>query len=172
MKITSFSRLLALILGAALTFSCKPAVPEAAAGSQPAGESFGAGVSRPDSTAAFSDVMTRLDNTDSVKTVTLTGRVTDVCQAKGCWMNLVDPVSGDSTNTLFVQFQDYGFFMPKDIAGREVIIEGLAYTEETSVEDLRHFAEDAGKSAEEIAAINAPVREKKFMATGVLLKNE
>ena len=83
-------------------------------------------------------------------------------------MNIVDPVAG-STDTLFVQFKDYGFFMPKDIAGREVVIEGQAYTEETSVADLKHFAEDAGKSEEEIAAITSPVVEKKFMASGVVL---
>jgi hypothetical protein len=59
--------------------------------------------------------------------------------------------------------------MPKDIAGREVIVEGIAYKEETSVEDLMHYAEDAGQSAEEIVAITEPVMEKKFMATGVIL---
>ena len=95
-------------------------------------------------------------------------KVVDVCQTKGCWMNIVDPMSGDSS-AVFVQFQDYGFFMPKDIAGREVIVEGLAYTAETSVEDLRHFAEDAGKSKEEIEAITEPAKEKKFMASGVIL---
>jgi hypothetical protein len=153
-----------------LVIACKPAAPEAAAEAQEAGETFGAGVSNPDSTQPFSAVLAQLDNTDSIANVVLTAKVSEVCQAKGCWMNLVDPATGDSLNTLFVQFQDYGFFMPKDIAGREVVIEGVAYTEETSVEDLRHYAEDAGKSAEEIAAITEPVKEKKFMATGVLLK--
>ena len=49
------------------------------------------------------------------------------------------------------------------------MIEGVAYKEETSVDELKHYAEDAGKTAEEIAAITEPVSEKKFMATGVVL---
>jgi hypothetical protein len=86
-------------------------------------------------------------------------------------MNLVD-YEGKTNEQMFVKFKDYAFFVPKDIAGQEVLIEGVAYTEETSVEELRHYAEDAKKSAEEIAAITEPVKEKKFMASGVvLLKN-
>ena len=81
----------------------------------------------------------------------------------------VSKPDGTAEGEMFVQFQDYGFFMPKDIAGREVIVEGKAYKQETSVEELKHYAEDAGKSAEEIAAITEPVMEKKFMATGVVL---
>lgn len=171
MKQLLFSSLIALLVTSGLIISCKPAAaPEATTAEQPAGESFGAGVSNPDAAVAFSDVLAQLDNTDSVKSVVLTAKVAEVCQAKGCWMNVTDPASGDSTAQLFVQFQDYGFFMPKDCAGREVVLEGVAYTEETSVEDLRHYAEDAGKSAEEIAAITMPTKEKKFMATGVVLK--
>ena len=43
--------------------------------------------------------------------------------------------------------------MPKDIAGMEVILEGNAFVEQTSVDELRHYAEDEGKTAEEIEAI-------------------
>lgn len=172
MKNSLFSLfLLATALLGSLVIACKPAAaPEAAAETAADVETFGAGVSNPDSAQSYADVLAQLDNTDSIGNVILTAKVSEVCQTKGCWMNLVDPVTGDSLNTLFVQFQDYGFFMPKDIAGREVVIEGVAYTEETSVEDLRHYAEDAGKSAEEIAAITEPVKEKKFMASGVVLK--
>jgi hypothetical protein len=48
-------------------------------------------------------------------------------------------------------------------------MDGYAYREVTSVEDLRHFAEDEGKSKEEIEAITEPREELKFMASGVLL---
>jgi hypothetical protein len=37
------------------------------------------------------------------------------------------------------------------------------------VEELKHLAEDAGKSKEEIEAITEPKEELKFLATGVLL---
>jgi len=59
--------------------------------------------------------------------------------------------------------------MPKDLAGQQVVMLGKAYRETTSVEDLKHFAEDEGKSAEEIAAITEPKTELKFMASGVMI---
>jgi len=152
-----------LLIGSILWFSCKPAATTA-----PADEnSFGAGVTMPDSALTFADVNNQLVAVDSVNVI-MRAKVSDVCQAKGCWMNIVDP-SGATADEIFVQFQDYGFFMPKDIAGREVIVQGKAYKQETTVEELKHYAEDAGKTAEEIAAITEPVMEKKFMATGVVL---
>ena len=162
-KVHFFFALLAILLVA-----CKPAATvETQETPKVEGEAFGDAITNPDSTIAFADVLTQLDAADSINVV-MKAKVVDVCQAKGCWMNIVDPASGDE-NPVFVQFKDYGFFMPKDISGREVIVEGVAYKAETSVEELRHYAEDAGKSEAEIAAITAPVTEKKFMASGVIL---
>lgn len=96
----------------------------------------------------------------------MVAKVDEVCQSKGCWMKL-DLEDG---NQVMVKFKDYGFFMPKDIAGKEVIINGIAFIEEMSVEDQRHFAEDAGKSKEEIEAITTPKKTYSFEADGVLLK--
>ena len=93
-------------------------------------------------------------------------KVNTVCQAKGCWMTLD---LGDEENVM-VKFKDYGFFVPKDIAGKEVIINGKAYVKEVSVDEQRHYAEDAGKSAEEIASITEIKRTFSFEADGVLLK--
>ncbi len=129
--------------------------------------SFGAGITNQENPVAFAEMVTQLDTQDSVNVI-VKAKVGEVCQAKGCWMNLVDN-QGQSTEELFVKFKDYAFFVPKDIAGQEVLIEGVAFVEETSVEELKHYAEDAGKSAEEIAAITEPITEKKFMATGVVL---
>jgi hypothetical protein len=71
-----------------------------------------------------------------------------------------------------VKFKDYGFFMPKNIAGKEVIVNGKAFVSEVSVEEQRHYAEDAGKSEDEIAAITEVKRTYTFEADGVLLKEE
>ena len=101
---------------------------------------------------------------DTVR-ATLRGRVNEVCQAKGCWMTLA---AGDGQE-MMVKFRDYGFFVPKDISQREVILRGLAYYQVTSVEELRHYAEDAGLSAEEVARIDTPRRELRFLADGVQL---
>ncbi len=96
----------------------------------------------------------------------VTGTVTDVCQVKGCWMK----VALDNGKTMRVSFKDYGFFMPKDIAGKTVVFEGTAKKTETSVAELKHYAEDAGKSKEEIEKINSPLKEVTFVANGVYIK--
>ncbi len=93
-------------------------------------------------------------------------KVTSVCQAKGCWMTL----NLEDGNEVMVRFKDYSFFVPKDIAGKEVIVNGQAYVKEVSVDELKHYAEDASKSAEDIEAIIEPKRTYSFAADGVLLK--
>ena len=92
-------------------------------------------------------------------------KINEVCSKKGCWMKL--PVGEEET---MVRFKDYGFFMPLDAKDREVILEGKAFVQETSVEELQHYAEDAGKTKEEIALITESKREFAFEANGVLLK--
>lgn len=96
--------------------------------------------------------------------VKFASKVKDVCQKKGCWMYLD---MGEDQAT--VRFKGYDFFMPKDITGQEVIVKGKAYLEEMSVEDQRHYAEDGGKSEDEIAAITTPKRTLAFEANGVLI---
>lgn len=95
----------------------------------------------------------------------LVGKVTEVCQEKGCWMKL-EKANGQ---TMMVKFKDYGFFMPKDIVGKTVVLEGQATVTEVSVKQQRHYAEDAGKSKEEIRKITQPKREVQFVASGVLV---
>lgn len=96
----------------------------------------------------------------------MTAKVLEVCQAKGCWMRL-ELQDGEE---VMVKFKDYAFFMPKNIAGKEVIVNGKAFVNEVPVEEQRHYAEDAGQSAEEIAKITQPKKTFSFEADGVLLK--
>lgn len=96
----------------------------------------------------------------------MTAKVIEVCQSKGCWMTL-NLENGDE---VMVKFKDYGFFMPKDISGKEVILNGKAYVNVVPVDEQRHYAEDAGKSAEEVAAITEPKKTYSFEADGVLIK--
>ena len=94
------------------------------------------------------------------------GKVSAVCQAKGCWMKLE---TGNGSN-MRVSFKDYGFFVPKDLSGKTVVVRGVASMNTTSVEELRHYAEDAGKSKEEIAKITEPKTELVFEADGVIVR--
>lgn len=96
----------------------------------------------------------------------MTAKVNEVCQAKGCWMTL----NLENGEEAMVKFKDYGFFMPKDISGKEVILNGKAFVNEVPVDEQRHYAEDAGKSKEEVAAIVAPKKTYSFEADGVLIK--
>jgi hypothetical protein len=116
----------------------------------------------------YADLLAQMAVSDSVQ-AKVVGKVSGVCQTKGCWMNIVSD-SDTSKTEMFVQFKDYGFFMPKDLAGKEVVMLGKAYREVTSVDDLKHFAEDEGLTAEEIAKITEPKTELKFMASGVMIK--
>lgn len=119
-------------------------------------------------TITYDNLLDQMSKMDSVE-AKVVGKVSAVCQTKGCWMNIIS--DADTTKTeMFVEFKDYGFFMPKDLAGKEVVMLGKAFREETSVDDLKHFAEDEGLSPEEIAKITEPKIELKFLASGVVIK--
>ena len=81
----------------------------------------------------------------------------------------LDQGAGESIR---VTFKDYALFMPKDLAGREVVMRGIAKEETLDVETLRHYAEDAGKSKEEIESIVAPQTTLSFEADGVMILPE
>ena len=98
-------------------------------------------------------------------TVKVSSKINEICQNKGCWMTL----DIGNNETAFVKFKDYGFFVPMNAQKRNTIIEGKAFVEETSVAELKHYAEDEGKSPKEIAAITSPKTEYKFLAHGVLI---
>ena len=92
--------------------------------------------------------------------------VNSVCKSKGCWMK----VALDKDTEVMVKFKDYAFFVPKDIEGKMVTVSGLAYVEEISVEEQRHYAKDAGCTPEEIKAIVKPKNTLSFLADGVKFK--
>ena len=101
-----------------------------------------------------------------LKPCKLKGEIVETCSKKGCWMTL-----DTGLDTLFVKFRDYGFFVPIDsVEGKTAVIKGDLFLDTTSVEMLRHYAEDAGKSKEEIALITEPSYKLGFIADGVIIK--
>jgi hypothetical protein len=78
----------------------------------------------------------------------ITGLVSSVCQKKGCWMILKD-----GEQEVRVKFTPYELQMPKDLAGTQVIVEGKLLKRLVPESELRHYAEDAGKSKDEIEMI-------------------
>ena len=104
-------------------------------------------------------------SSDSLFSGKVEGTVVEVCKKKGCFMKLAR-ANGEP---IMVKFTDYAFFMPQDIVGKTVVVEGTANVKETSVEQLQHFAQDAGKSKEEIALITQPKKDIEIVADGVLV---
>jgi hypothetical protein len=105
--------------------------------------------------------------TDSKFNGKLQGKVVEVCQEKGCWMK----IEQNNGEKLMVKFKDYKYFMPKNIVGKDVVLDGEAIVKEVSVKQLQHYAKDAGKSDEEINKIKDPKKEVQFVAKGVLVLN-
>ena len=95
----------------------------------------------------------------------ISGEIIDVCPKKGCWMNVkVD------LDTIFVKFKDYGFFVPKTgIEGKSILMSGKIFSDTISVERLRHYAEDAQLSIEEIENITQPEYKINMIANGVAI---
>ena len=112
----------------------------------------------------FVKVKNLTENQTEVETK-IEGTILSTCPKKGCWMNVrVDQ------DTILVRFKDYGFFVPKQ--GQEnnrVIMQGIAKKDTISVDLLRHYAEDANKSIEEIEKINEPEYKISFLADGVII---
>lgn len=98
----------------------------------------------------------------SIMEMKLSGEIEAVCQMSGCW---VDLVMGDTP--LYITFEDETFTLPKDVAGKKVIVEGLAKKEIFTIDYLKRKAKSEGKSQEEIDAITEPEVEYSFVARGV-----
>ena len=98
------------------------------------------------------------------RNIRVTGTVTEVCKVKGCWMML-----RDGSRLVRVTFKDYGYFMPMDLVGKSVALEGVLAVETLTQAEARHYAEDAGKPKSEIEKIIGDQSEYSFEASGVLV---
>jgi lipoprotein-anchoring transpeptidase ErfK/SrfK len=99
------------------------------------------------------------------KTIQLEGKVSAVCQNKGCWMEMTDA----DTKTKVRIFVDkstsgYSFTVPKDCSGKTATVEGTLVSKEVSQEEAAHIASESNQPAP-----TGPVQELQLTATGVLL---
>lgn len=104
--------------------------------------------------------------TSTEKEGKISGKITQVCQAEGCWFNM-DMGDGKPVRVIA---QDHSFKLPKDAGGKNAIAQGKLKVVTTDVDRLKHLAEDEGQSAEEIAKITEPKVEYEFEATGVIIQ--
>ena len=103
-----------------------------------------------------------LNTAGQSKEVKVTGIVTEVCKAEGCWVRMQT-----KTGSMLVKMKDHAFLVPVALEGKTIVADGVATFKETTVAQLRHFAEDAGKSKEEIEKITEAKKEIVFQATGI-----
>ncbi len=148
---------LAVSLGA-----CKNSQTVTNAGNQTFGAAF-----NPKGAITYDALLNKMEKVDSLNTK-VTGKVSAVCKVKGCWMTMVS--ENPDQPEMRVKFKNYAFFMPKDIVGKTVVIDGFALQETISVADQRHYAEDDGQTKEQIEKITKPKRELSFEAAGVVIK--
>ena len=129
------------------------------------GQRYGAAIS-PVGALPMSALGRALGTRDSAQ-VKLVGKATAVCQVKGCWMTR--PTADGKE--MRVSFRDYAFFVPKDLSGHNVVVSGWAHRSTVTKAELQHYAQDAGKSDQEIAAITQDEQQLTFLADGVLVRN-
>lgn len=79
------------------------------------------------------------------KKILVEGKVVEVCQMAGCWMNVV----GENDQQIRVKVKDGEIVFTQDLIGNTALVEGELYAIELDEEDakdyLEHMAEDAGK---------------------------
>jgi hypothetical protein len=165
-KILAFAALVSMNACQSTPASETAATQPAAPVTQVAGKTYGAAVTA-EGAKPLSELKQVLGNKDSAQ-VKLVGTADAVCQAKGCWLTMKTPEGQE----MRVRFKDYAFFVPKDISGKTVVINGWAHREEVPVSDLQHYAKDAGKSDKEVAAITKPEEQLNFEADGVLVADK
>lgn len=151
------------VLAAALCFSITAQAQEEIPSAKP-GQHYGKAITA-DGAITIQKLETHLE-TDTAYMGKITAEVISVCEKKGCFMEVKR--EGEE-EPIMVRFKDYGFFMPQDIVGRTVVVDGRAWVKETSVASLKHYAEDKGRSAEEIAQITEPKEDIAIVAEGVVV---
>ncbi|HEY2016011.1 MAG TPA: DUF4920 domain-containing protein [Bryobacteraceae bacterium] len=79
------------------------------------------------------------------KTVQAKGKITEVCQAMGCWMDLTN----DEGQKIRIKVEDGDIVFPKDSAGKMAVAEGkfskTELTREQAVAQAKEEAQESGR---------------------------
>ena len=148
----------ALVCFAVLAGACQPepaSSRDAAAQAQDA-ETYGAPVDAASARTA-AEVAAKPSKLDDT-TVTVQGRISTVCQKKGCWLAL-DTGTAPPIRVLVPRTDDgYDFTVPTTLSGRATVT-GTLQTVELDAATQKHLAEDG--------APPAPAQEVQIAATGI-----
>jgi len=132
----------------------------AAAASIPPGRDFGAALTLAE-LSGLEDVVAHPEKYAD-RDVLVRGRISDVCQKRGCWVVLSE---GDAH--VRIRFKDYGFFVPKDCSGSRAYVEGRVQVETLSEEQARHYESESRDG--DPSKIRGEQRVVSFTASGLRL---
>ncbi len=91
------------------------------------------------------------------QTVKTEGEISQVCQRMGCWMEL----RAEGVEPLMVPMAGHSFFLPRDVTGSEVVVEGEVALRERSANEVAHLESEGA---------TASARAVQITATGVAIQ--
>lgn len=102
------------------------------------------------------------------KTVQVSGKIVDVCQEMGCWLDLTN----DAGQKIRIKVNDGDIVFPKDGAGRGVVAEGKfsksELTKEQAIEQAKEEAHEKGVKFDP-ATVKGPVTVYQIQGTGAVI---
>lgn len=98
-------------------------------------------------------------------TVTVEGRVTQVCRKKGCWLALDTGAAPIRVHVARTDAGDYAFTVPTDLHNVQATVRGTLQQVTLDARTQQHFAEDAGRAASE----PQPATELQIIAEGIII---
>lgn len=80
------------------------------------------------------------------------GEITQVCQRMGCWMEIR---AEEGSPGIRVPMAGHSFFLPRDLSGSRVTVEGTVVVAELDEETRAHLAEEGGEALDQDVSIEA-----------------
>jgi hypothetical protein len=104
------------------------------------------------------------------KTFQVKGKITEVCQAMGCWIVLTD----EKGAMMRIQMKEGEVAFPKDAAGRSVVAEGTLakyeLSKEAAIAAAKHEAADVGRLFHP-ESVKGPLVVYEIKGTGTVLSD-
>jgi hypothetical protein len=104
------------------------------------------------------------------KTIQVKGKVTEVCEMMGCWIDLTN----DAGQKLRIKVNDGEIEFPKDSPGKMAVAEGrfdkIELTKEQAVARAEEEAKDKGKKFDP-ASVKGPLTVYQIQGTGAVIFN-
>ena len=102
------------------------------------------------------------------KTVQVKGKITEVCQEMGCWMELVN----EAGQQVRIKVNDGEIVLPKDAAGKQTVAEGKftkqSLTKEQAMKQGEEDAKEKGKKFDP-ASVKGPKTVYQIQGTGAVI---